>query len=365
MTNKQKAGDGAIQTQIGVMISGIDEKRVREIVEERLQNALKEFSREANEIATERNKKFSAKLIKIMKTENALTAFADPSFQLLLKEAQKRAAATEREPDYDLLSELMLHRFKKGKNRNLRAGIVRAIEVIDQISDDALAALTVLYSAQAFTPTSGSMEDGLKALADLFDKLLYAELPNGHNWLDHLDILDAVRISSLGRVKELEEYWPQLLDGYVKKGIKIDSDNHKKALDLISKNPQLSCCLTKNSFDEDYVKIMTVNKDHLKKSFIIETHSDPNGVNFSRKERRVTEDEVDVLEKIYDLYDGQVMDTQTFVNELEKYPSLKKLRKWWNSLDSQSISVTSVGKVLAHSNAQRIDKTLPHLDQDF
>jgi len=36
----------------------------------------------------------------------ALEAFADPSFQILLVEAQKATVSTERSADYDLLSEL-------------------------------------------------------------------------------------------------------------------------------------------------------------------------------------------------------------------------------------------------------------------
>ncbi len=61
-------------------------------------------------------------------------------FQLLLVEAQKAAASTERVADYDLLSELLIHRFEKGENRVMRAGISRAVEIVDKISDDAMLA---------------------------------------------------------------------------------------------------------------------------------------------------------------------------------------------------------------------------------
>ena len=62
------------------------------------------------------------------------------------------------------------------------------------------------------------------------------------------------------------------------------------------------------------------------------------------------------------MYDGTKMSKEDFINEIEKRSSLRKLRGWWNALNTQSIQITSVGKVLAHSNAQRIDRSLPPLD---
>ncbi|MDR0397868.1 MAG: hypothetical protein LBH36_01635 [Candidatus Nomurabacteria bacterium] len=361
MAGKQKAGDKSLQVQAETIVVGIDEKRVREIVDEKLQIALQDFSKEANETATNRNGKFNKKLIDRMVKENALSAFADPSFQLLLVEAQKRAASTEREPDYDLLSELMLHRFKKGANRNVRAGISRAVEIVDQISDEALLALTVYHALTYFTPVSGDMEQGLKVLDDLFGKLFYAELPTNTEWLDHLDILDAIRVSSIGSMRSLEDYWYEQFDGYLKKGIEINSENYKNATTILDEQPYLVGCLIKNHFDDNYKKIATLNKRAIKNLFVSMQIPTKNGYTM-RHDRKITDEEVTVLEKVYDLYDGQKMTKKDFVQEIEKYPNLKKLRGWWNTLNKQAIQITSVGKVLAHSNAQRVDKTLPPLD---
>ena len=49
------------------------------------------------------------------------------------------------------------------------------------------------------------------------------------------------------------------------------------------------------------------------------------------------------------------------MEEWDKRENLKTLREWWDTIGN-SIQVTSVGKVLAHSNAQRCDKNLPSLD---
>ena len=177
MAGKQKAGDNSLQVQAETVVVGIDEKRVREIVDEKLQISLQDFSNEANQTAMQRNGEFGKRLINRMVDEDALQAFADPAFQLLLIEAQKRAASTEREPDYDLLSELMLHRFKKGANRNVRAGISRAVEIVDQISDEALLGLTIFHATTYFLPVSGNIKQGLDVLDGLFGRLVYDVLP--------------------------------------------------------------------------------------------------------------------------------------------------------------------------------------------
>ena len=50
-----------------------------------------------------------------------------------------------------------------------------------------------------------------------------------------------------------------------------------------------------------------------------------------------------------------------FMEEWNKRTNLKILREWWDNINV-SIELTSVGKVLAHANAQRCDKRLPPLN---
>ena len=116
----QTGGKVSQQLQAKKMIVhvGIDEKRAREIYQEMNLQLRKDYSQEAINIANSRVTEFENRLMpKMQEVSGALEAFADPSFQLLLVEAQKTAASTERPADYDLLSELLIHRFQKGENR--------------------------------------------------------------------------------------------------------------------------------------------------------------------------------------------------------------------------------------------------------
>lgn len=368
MANKQnqKAGDGAQQLQAETMIVnvGIDEKRAREIYKEMNLQLKKEYSQEALNIATSRVSEFENRLMpKMDAVDGALEAFADPSFQLLLVEAQKTAASSERPADYDLLAELLIHRFQKGENRFTRAGISRAVEIVDEIADDALLGLTVFHSVGYFLPVSGDIIQGLTTLNDLFSKIIYGNLPVGNDWLDHLDILDAVRINSISGLKKIEQFYPERLDGYIALGIEKDSENYNKAIDLLKTHGLPQNILVEHIFNSNFVRINVPNRSQID-SLALQQPIVQNG-QLSILNIPMSKEQKDVIKSIYDLYkqDSGIKQNniRQFMDEWNKQPNLKKLRDWWDKL-STGIQLTSVGRVLAHSNAQRCDKNLPPLN---
>mgnify|MGYP003184547975 FL=1 len=79
--------------------------------------------------------------------------------------------------------------------------LVQILQKVRQTLNNALCALTVVHAVNKVMPLSGSCKLGLKVLADLFEKLIYMELPLGTDWIDHLDILDTVRINSASSFK--------------------------------------------------------------------------------------------------------------------------------------------------------------------
>lgn len=362
----QKAGESAQQLQAETMIVnvGINEKRAREIYQEMNLQLRKDYSQEALEIAKTRVSEFENRLMpKMDEVYGALEAFADPSFQLLLVEAQKTAASTERPADYDLLAELLIHRFKNGENRVTRAGISRAVEIVDEIADDALLGLTVFHSVTAFFPASGDINQGLNTLNDLFGKIIYGNLPIGNEWLDHLDILDAVRVNSIGGTKTIEEYYPEMLAGYIDVGIEKTSENYNKAIDLLTTNKLPQNILVNHALNSDFARVNLPSRKQID-SLTFQQNIIQNG-QISTLSIPLSETQINTIKSIYDLYKQDAgirqKNIKQFMVEWNKQPNLKKLREWWDKLSS-SIQITSVGKVLAHSNAQRCDKNLPPLN---
>lgn len=298
----------------------------------------------------------------MLEIEGTLSAFSDPAFQFLLTSAQRTAAATERDVDYDMLAELLVCRIERGTDRKNRTGISRAVEIIDKIDDDALCALTVVHAVNKVLPLSGMCKSGLKVLANLYEKLIYMDLPSGIDWIDHLDILDAVRINSIGSFKKTSEYYPEQLVGYSSAGIRIDSDEHKKAMDMLSEVGLNSSFLIPNELLDGYVRIPIVEKGAIENIFITR-NTVVNGKLLIQQDK-INEKEIETLEAIWNLYttDSTAKEAaiSAFMQEWDSYPSLQKLRTWWDTL-SVAFNITQVGTVLAHTNARRCDKTIPEL----
>lgn len=365
-SQSQKGGDGStnIQTQQMVMHIGIDEKRAREIYQEMNLQLRKDYSLEALTIANSRVIEFENRLMpKMAQVEGALEAFADPSFQLLLIEAQKTAAATERPADYDLLSELLIHRFQKGENRIARAGISLAVEIVDKVSDEALLGLTVTHAVNTFLPITGDTLEGLDVLNDLFGKIFYSELPTGQVWLDHLDILDAVRLNPFGGLKKVEQYYPENMHGYVDVGINKNSENHDKAVEILNNYNLPSSILIEHALNSDFIRLCIRSIKSIDELSLV--HTILHDGRLTHVQEKLSEDQEQAIKSIYELYskDGTIRqnNVSSFMNEWDKRPNLKTLREWWDNIPT-GFTVTSVGKVLAHSNAQRCDRSLPPLD---
>ena len=65
----------------------------------------------------------------------------------------------------------------------------------------------------------------------------------------------------------------------------------------------------------------------------------------------------------YDDHDGDKLKeiSEKFNAKWNSFENLKRIGEWWAKLPC-SFGVTSIGKVLAITNAQRIDSTLPKID---
>lgn len=364
MTDKQiqKAGDNSQQIQANnyIVNIGISEERAREIYRE-MASQLRTYAQEACSVAQSRIKKFENSLLSKMKTmEKALEAFADPAFQLLLLEAQKRAATTERAADYDLLSELLLHRFQKGTDRIVRTGINRAVEIVPEISDEALLGLTILHVASCVTPESGLIRKGLNTLNVLFGRLFYGSLPSGIEWLDQLDILTAIRIDSIFVAKDIRKLYAQRLGGYVDVGIEKSSENYNKAVILLKDCGLSESALVEHELNPNYVRLSLVNKRQIDSAYVEREDS----TNQRKLRENLNEKQKNALISIYDLYSKNSAikeeNLKKFMEEWDRLPNLKRLREWWDSINA-SVQITSVGRVLAHANAQRCDRQIPSL----
>ena len=363
----QNAGDNSTQMQAGTInnyyttVAGIDEARARVICREEYAIARQNWTSEAAIIADKRVHQLEDKLMpKMIAYDNTLKFFSDPDFQFTLRLAQISAASSERDSDYDMLSELLLHRVEQGNNRERRLGIRKAIEVVNQITDEALIGLTMVYVISKFLPVSPDVKIGLSLLDNLYGKILDGKkLPVGENWMEHLDLLSAIRLGTKGinTFKKLEEYVPSLLSNYLVSGIE---DNSEILTEI--KHDFLQCgipqnCIIPYPLRQNFVYLNVTSKLEdivLKKEL-------GNGITLKMK---LNEQQKETMSKAISILKKDESNNTSLKNKLmeiwDTYPNLKLVKEWWNALLC-SFNITPVGVALANAYAHGKEPNIPNL----
>lgn len=356
---KQEAGDASRQIQVGTVLvqQGIDEKRVREIFGELYNNTKKELTEDAISVANQRVIEFENTLMpKVLSIEGAMEAFADPGFQKLLSKAHSSAIATSKKEDYELLTELLIHRVQNKEDRIKYTGISKAIEIIDYVDDDALLGMTVAHAVGQLVPNDNNVRAGLIILDNLFGRLIDDDLPCGRGWIEHLDLLDCVRLNPISSLKRLEDYYSEQMDGYVCTGIKADSEEFTQVKEVLASNKIPLNIMRENPLLEGYYIVNLVSSSKVDNLYIVHNND---RIPFSDEQK-------ECIRKIFDMYDKNMTENeavkQNFIKEIDALGNLKIVREWWNNIPI-AFDITASGRVLAHANAMRMDSDIPPLDQ--
>ena len=272
---------------------------------------------------------------KITRIENVVNELIDPKFQFMLRDAKISAVKSSREEDLEMLTQLLICHIEKGKDMKVDAGINKAIQIVDQVDYDSLCALTCMATIWNISSGRGIIKEGLQFLDNLFSKLLYTDLPTGDAWIDHLNVLGAVVIQT-GHFNKFEERFASLIDGYVCVGVKKNSEEHKKVIEIMkSKDIDLSD-LVENELLSDYLRLAIVQQA----SFYNE------------------------LKPIFNLYskDKELMNISKskFFEMWNSFPNLKTIKEWYDKIPFY-FRITSVGYALAQTNAKRCYPEFPDL----
>ena len=396
--SEQTAGDNSTQVQAGTVnnyynttttnIIGIDEERARNICKEEYAIAKANWTQEAQGIAQERVIALEDKLIPKMKQhDETLKIFGDPAFQFVLRKAQVSAAASGEERDLDMLSELIVHRAEQNGNRERTLGIAKAIEIIDQIPESSLIGLSIFYAISTYVPETHDVHQGLRVLDNLYKSILNdVELPVGEQWIENLDVLSAVRISSSGiqSFKKMEEFLPNNLAEYLPIGIERNSKEYNEILSELH-NVGLY------DLKEDIEVFNKNNRDNKIKSLKIATHllkehplregylicvcppkyfTDNISIiikaNIDSKEVDITLNKEQCLawkhlaEITY--RDGHNVEalTSNLIKECNNYETFKKVMVWWNQLPV-FFTISPIGIAIANAYIRTKYPSIPSM----
>ena len=342
---------------------GLTEDKVTEIIDKKLEmlNTIQVFTQEAYNRAERRVKKLEEIVIpRIAKIDETLGVFADPSFQSVLNDAVKVAAQIDEVESYKLLSELLAHKVEKPNDKSVKMDVSYAIDVIDKITEEALQAITVFVALQSWMPASGIISQGLSTINNIYSKLIFSDLPTDDKWIDQLDILKVLRIQSFGRFPSLSELQKRLFSGYVVCGIPKDSEKLNEIYQLLDDCSLPRTCLIENELDSNYYRLPLVGIKKIELMDYID-----NNAPFIHGRVQLNEKQICNIKKIISYYENDAIKLQEISEKFNikwnSYANLKRIGDWWTKLP-YSFDLTSIGKVLAITNAQRIDSTLPKID---
>lgn len=352
MLNKQDqnqtAGDGAVQTQVVGQnnsinvyngISATDAIAIAKTVfGEQSKQALENFACIAAKTAEERIHHLESILLpRLEKIENGLSHFQDPKFQFMIRDAQISAAKTDSQDDWNLLSELLAHHVENNGNKMSDVAINEAIKVVGQIDVEALGILTILYGIGYFRPISGNISEGIKVMEDTLKTIFPRPFPKDSNCLEHLAVLNVIRISSLP-IKKLENYLLNKYKDYVCVGVKKGSSEYFSVIKILDSYKIPHSDLVENECLDGYFRLNISSIENVSPQYVepvscvLDKYSNDKSL---LKEAKIN-----------------------FMNIWDSFEYLKALRCWWDSMPF-SYSITHVGKILAQINAKRLVPDIP------
>ena len=351
----------APQAPVTINYNGITEERSRAIFDEKLPIALQNYSVESVIVAKDRAYKFRQKLVpRLGEEEKGFECFADPNFLFLLMEAQKAAASTDRESDYDVLSELLANRVKVATDRSLYLGINKAVSVLPFVSDEQLVGMTVEFCIAKLSSKSNNIIQGLAAIDDCYGKIIgNCELPKGDGWLDSLEAGGLVKNlrQPLQQFKKSRQIILEIFEHYTRTGIKKGSEKYFQAIELLKSTSLTESVLIEHELNNDYVRILALDEvgiDGLVGNRVLE-----NGVILTVP---LNDAQKEALRKIIALYEGEEGLKEDFknrfVSKFMEFPNLKKVMEWWDA-NTSYYELTIVGNILANANANKCDARIP------
>lgn len=251
------------------------------------------------------------------------------------------------------MAELLVHRVDRQDDRRIRAGVRGAIEIVEDITDEALLGLTIVNAIKSFISTSPNCSTALDILDEFYGELLYADLPRNERWIEELDLLNAIRINSGVKFLSLMDFYSISLNGIIAIGIKKESEEYNKALNILIENElNIPNVLVDNCLLPGYVRINIETQDALNSRSLINS--------FVSVE--ISEGQKMAIKSIFNLYstDKELMKVvkDKFMQELEKRPNLSLLKEWFDNI-STFFRITPIGEVLAYTNSKRCCSDLP------
>lgn len=346
-SSSQKAGSNSVQQIIGTQIVGITEERATEIARLQCEQSIREiYIPEAQSIARQRMDRVDQKIIAKLAAQELLDIFGDPSFLTAVHKAHMSAAQSASEDDYEILASLIAERAATDASVS-KTALVRAVEVVDLIDEEALAGLTALWVIGSISPVAPEAATALRTLDGVYSKTIDTNLPAGDWWLEHLDSLNLVRIDRSRSFIKMPESLLRNYPSWICKGFTAEEREQAQAdLHAILQDCFESSAFADHAYRPGYYRLTFPSINELLESVNAYKASSGDTLN---------EEDHQKIEAIFaDYFQPDEDSHKLFLRDLSNYQDLHRVYEWWNGMETYA-SVSHVGTALAYTNARRFD----------
>lgn len=203
------------------------------------------------------------------------------------------------------------------------------------------------------------MEEGLGIINKLYNNILDRKtLPSNDDWMEHLDLLSAIRISphNIAHFKKLDDFIPIMFRKYLVSGVLEDSDECNNIKDDFVKCGIPTSCIIPHPLKPNYMQLNnSFNVDDMRMITRIDSTVTETPLNPQQKE--AMKKAINILRK--DESNDSTLKSR-IVSEWDKRPMLKEVHSWWNSL-TDHFTITLVGMALANAHIQSKSPNIPSL----
>lgn len=193
---------------------------------------------------------------------------------------------------------------------------------------------------------------------------IHTRLPKGRNWLEHLEMLGAIRQSaaSLYSRKKAKDYFSDFFNGYAVLGISKKTETYNEALAIIQESGLPNSLLVDNELMPGYARINVSTQRSIGSMEFVQQVVEENEVRL--KTIPISDNQIQSLKKVCTMYETDEKQLEQvkklFMSKWNEHPHLKMLSEWWDSI-SVPFHILLVGHALARTNARRLDTSIPEL----
>lgn len=342
---KQQGGDASQNIQVkGDFYNGITEENARKIALDVFKANFCELSVIAAQKTMERIVEMNEKFLKKCFSEipQFVQKLQEPSIQLSIFDVQKEYAKTGDEELEERLLNLLIERIKSEERSLTQIILDEALHVLPKLTNEQVDVLTLAFSIIEVQHSSGL---NLKSLIDAIDNEILAFYPKEritHAFVTHLQYTGSCVILSGGKpFNLLEDIFLGRYNGVLNNGF-TEGEFRKE-------------------IDENFQKY---------ESIIVKCQQNPNNVQFNSMTRMELEQKINKkgLEtkknEILKLWDRSTMTRQEVKQFFNTHnPRFEDLSQYWKSTNLRTVSLTSVGLVIAILNFNKKTGSNLSIDQ--